>query len=181
MKNTEHSYICSNCSPNWGLYKCNYSLVRFSLVFFFLFLAIRFHHHLKCEINLTSPKIIHTIEYLCLGGVHYGSCYGAAHLPSSHIHSVLLQKIIAHCNLICLFLKFVYVKSLVNKLVLKSCGLKCSTRELLVNSSCFWALAWPSNAHIIPNLSVAKNGWNWVPFNETRDQFRRFAGDSNPK
>jgi hypothetical protein len=131
-----------NYSLNWGLYKCNDSFVWFSLVFFFFFLgAITFHHHLKCEINLTSPKIIHTIEYLCLGGGHYGSSYGAAHLPSTHIHSVILQKIIAHYNLICLFLKFVYVKSLVHELVLKSCGLKCSTIELLVNSSCFWALA----------------------------------------
>jgi hypothetical protein len=138
-----------------GIIKCNYTLVRFSLVFFFsLFLAITFHHHLKCAINLTSPKIIHTIEYLCVGGVHYGSSYGDAHLPSTHIHSVILQKIIAHYNLICSFLKFVYVKSLVHELVLKSCGLKCSTIELLVNSTCFGALAWPSNAHFIPNLSI---------------------------
>ncbi len=158
---TDHRWRCSNYSPNWGLYKCNYGLVWFGLVWFscvcvcvcvcVFFWQVHFTTIFKCEINLTSPKIIHTIEYLCLGWVHYG----AVHLPSTNIHSVILQKNIVHYNLICLFLKFVYVKSLVHELVLKSCGLKCSTKELLVNSSCFWALAWPSNAHFIPNLSVA--------------------------
>ncbi len=118
---TEHHWRCSNYSPNCGLYKCNFGFIGlflfvfFFFFFFFFFGQLHFTTIFKCEINLTSPKIIHTIEYLCLGWLHYGSSYGAVHLPSTNIHSVILQKNIVHyIILICLFLKFVYVKSLVH-------------------------------------------------------------------
>ncbi len=138
---TEHRWRCVPIGDYTNVLMVWFGLVVCMCVCVCFFWQLHFTTIFKCEINLTSPKIIHTIEYLCLGWVHYGSSYGAVHLPSTNIHSVILQKNIVHYNLICLFLKFVCVKSFVHELVLKSCGLKCSTKEILVNSSCFWALA----------------------------------------